>query len=269
MKNIIITAGPTNERIDSVMKITNMSTGALGLSIANDFLKYEEEIENIFYIAPKLAHRPAHSKINYIQIESADDLLSTISYLLNTYEIDTVVHSSAVGDYLGEYCITGELLADEIANKIYNKVYTKAEIYNIILDSIENPNSLVNNEGKISSYEKNLIVKLGLTPKVISKIKELSPNTKLIGFKLLDGVSKEELYNVAYRLLQKNNADYIVANDLSKISKGNHWAMILNNEGNILECHTKNEIAENIVNITLNNNSEKEFIKLKKLTTSS
>jgi len=29
-KNIIVTSGPTNERIDAVMKITNMSTGALG-----------------------------------------------------------------------------------------------------------------------------------------------------------------------------------------------------------------------------------------------
>ena len=38
-KNIIITAGPTNERIDAVMKITNMSTGALGNVIAETFLK--------------------------------------------------------------------------------------------------------------------------------------------------------------------------------------------------------------------------------------
>ncbi len=37
-KNIIITSGPTNEKIDAVMKITNMSTGALGAVVADTFL---------------------------------------------------------------------------------------------------------------------------------------------------------------------------------------------------------------------------------------
>ena len=37
-KKIIVTAGPTNERIDSVMKITNMSTGALGSVFVETFL---------------------------------------------------------------------------------------------------------------------------------------------------------------------------------------------------------------------------------------
>ena len=47
-KNIIITAGPTNERIDAVMKITNMSTGALGAVLADTLLaKNEDEIDTI------------------------------------------------------------------------------------------------------------------------------------------------------------------------------------------------------------------------------
>lgn len=51
-KNIIITSGPTNERIDSVMKITNMSTGALGCVLAETFLEDKnDEIENIYYIS--------------------------------------------------------------------------------------------------------------------------------------------------------------------------------------------------------------------------
>ena len=43
-KNIIITSGPTNERLDAVMKITNMSTGALGAIVAEEFLQEEEKI---------------------------------------------------------------------------------------------------------------------------------------------------------------------------------------------------------------------------------
>ena len=37
-KNIIIDAGPTNERIDAVMKITNMSTGRLGIELTRNYL---------------------------------------------------------------------------------------------------------------------------------------------------------------------------------------------------------------------------------------
>ena len=43
---------------------------------------------------------------------------------------------------------------------------------------------------------------------VIGEIKKLSPETQLIGFKLLDGVSYEELIEVATKLREKNKADY-------------------------------------------------------------
>ena len=39
MKNILITGGPTNEYIDEVMKITNMSTGSLSTNLGMRFLE--------------------------------------------------------------------------------------------------------------------------------------------------------------------------------------------------------------------------------------
>ena len=44
MKKILITAGPTNEYIDEVMKITNMSTGRLGIELTKNFLENENEV---------------------------------------------------------------------------------------------------------------------------------------------------------------------------------------------------------------------------------
>ena len=90
---------------------------------------------------------------------------------------------------------------------------------------------------------------LDLTPKVISRIKAISPNTMLIGFKLLEGVSEEELFNVANRLLKKNNADYIIANLLDRIGGGKHFAMVLNNDGIVTKCNTKKEIATTIARL--------------------
>ena len=246
-KNIIITAGPTNERIDSVMKITNMSTGKLGAIVADELLQ-EESLGTLFYLSPKLAMKPktVSKKLKLVQIESTIDLLNAIKKIITENKIYGMVHSSAVGDYYGEYTITGEQLAEEIAEKLFNQILPKEELKRKVLSIIEQPESLTDNSHKISSYEKNLMVKLGLTPKVIGHIKELDPNILLIGFKLLDGVAKEELLAVATKLRQKNDADYIVANNLAEIHNGMHKATILNKDGIYTECETKQEIAKSL-----------------------
>lgn len=246
-KNIIITAGPTNERIDSVMKITNMSTGKLGAIVADELLQ-EESLGTLFYLSPKLAMKPKteSKKLKLVQIESTIDLLNAIKKIITENKIYGMVHSSAVGDYYGEYTITGEQLAEEIAEKLFNQILPKEELKRKVLSIIEHPESLTDNSHKISSYEKNLMVKLGLTPKVIGHIKELDSNILLIGFKLLDGVEKEELLEVATKLREKNDADYIVANNLAGIHNGMHKATILNKDGIYTECETKQEIAKSL-----------------------
>ena len=88
--------------------------------------------------------------------------------------------------------------------------------------------------------------KLSLTPKVISEIKKISPNTKLFGFKLLDCVSHEELIEVATRLREKNQADYIIANDLSTIGNGKHPAYFVGKNGVEYTSETKNDIAKTL-----------------------
>ena len=252
MKNIIITAGPTNEKIDSVMKITNMSTGSLGSTIADTLMADKnDEIENIYFVSTKMTFKPKSTseKIKYVTIESTQDLIDALKEIFSTKKIDIIIHSCAVGDYGGKYVIRAEELVDEIWDTI-QETETKEEITKGKLMKIfENPRSICNNDTKISSYEPHLMTMLKLTPKVIGKIKEMAPDVKLVGFKLLDGVTKEHLYEVASKLREKNNADYIVANDLSKIGNGKHWAMIINNEGIITECNTKQEIAKALENI--------------------
>ena len=100
---------------------------------------------------------------------------------------------------------------------------------------------------KISSNEDNLVIVLKPTPKIISIIKDLSPLTYLIGFKLLDGVSKEELIEVAKKLRDKNKCDLVVANDLSTIRNGEHIAYIIDKDNTIEESHGKDDIARKIV----------------------
>ena len=78
-------------------------------------------------------------------------------------------------------------------------------------------------------------------------IKDLSPSTYLVGFKLLDGVSKEELIKVAKELRDKNRCDLVVANDLSTIREGCHTAYIIDKEDNLEESYGKDDIARKLV----------------------
>ena len=143
----------------------------------------------------------------------------------------------AVSDYTVSYVTTAKLLKEEIVNN------GGKDIENIIKN---NTNVLTGN--KLSSYEDNLIVTLKSTPKVISKIKEISPDTFLVGFKLLDGVSKEELISVAKGIRDKNKCDLVVANDLKNIREGNHEAYIIDKDDNIINASSKEEIANKLVN---------------------
>lgn len=249
MKNIIITSGPTNEKIDAVMKITNMSTGALGAAVADTFLEERnEEIERIYYISTKMSYKPKvkSEKIQFITVESTQDLIEALEEIFATKKIDIIIHSAAVGDYAGKYAIRAEELVDEIWEKVQNAKSKEKITKEMLMSIFENPETVCNNTTKISSYEPHLMTMLTLTPKVISKIKQMAPEVTLVGFKLLEGVSKEELYDVASKLRQKNKADYIVANDLAKIGNGKHWAMIINEKGITAECETKKEIAQTL-----------------------
>lgn len=255
-KNIIITAGPTNEIIDAVMKITNMSTGALGSIVADTLIKSKyDEIGKIYYICPKLCYKPTtdSDKFVFVKIDSTDDLLNALEDIFKKDDIYAIVHSSAVGDYKGEFVVRAEDIAEEITNFIHNCDKNEYISTKDILNILKNPTCLCNSQSKISSYEENLLVKLTLTTKVISKIKQFSPNTKLIGFKLLEGVTEDELYNVAHNLLVKNDANYIVANLLNRIGNGRHFAMIIDKDKVVKRCDTKQEIADTITELIFEN----------------
>lgn len=238
MRKIVITAGGTSEKIDNVRKITNYSSGRTGMEIANEFLKRDDTF--IYYICTKDAFKPTSERVKIIEIETTMELKDAVTNVLNTVSIDCFIHSMAVSDYMKDYVTTIEKIKRSIA---------RTDNIDDVFKNIE-----VIEGSKISSYEDNLVIVLKPTPKIISLIKELSPKTFLVGFKLLDGVSKDELVNVAKKLRDKNRCDLVVANDLSTIRCGNHIAYIIDNENNILEANGKEDIARKLVRRIENGN---------------
>lgn len=84
------------------------------------------------------------------------------------------------------------------------------------------------------------------SPKVISSIKKWAPDTKLVGFKLLSSVPHQELIDVGYHLLQKNDCDFVMANDLSEIGKDRHRGYLIHKDKSYDTMETNEEIADMI-----------------------
>lgn len=232
MKKIIITAGGTSEKIDNVRKITNSSSGKLGMAITDHLLKENDDLL-IYYVCSKNSLKPSDERVKIIEIDGTMSLKNEVENLLLNEKIDYFIHSMAVSDYMTDYVTTIERIKTSVRNsKDLNEAFSNIEIIN---------------GSKISSYEDNLVIVLKPTPKIISIIKDLSPSTYLVGFKLLDGVPKEELIEVAKKLRDKNKCDLVVANDLSNIRNGKHIAYIIDKDNEIEESRGKDEIAKTLV----------------------
>ena len=225
---IVITAGGTNERIDDVRTITNSSTGSLGFAIGTAFIREMEEtgkIEKIYYLHGKKAAYPEHENVEPIEIGGVMDLQENLTKVLTEDKIDAVIHAMAVSDYM-VYRVTtlDKLLGTETAE-------TAQEITG----------------NKISSDIDDLIIHMKRSPKVISTIKQTSPETTLVGFKLLSGVPHEELIDVGFRLLQKNDCDFVMANDLHEIGKDFHKGYLIHRDKTYDSMNTNEEISDMIV----------------------
>ncbi len=224
MKRIIITGGPTNEPIDEVMKITNMSTGSLSVDLGNRFLEAGYEVTLVLNKAVKISE--SSDRLKVVRVETTDEMLNALEAESKLANYDALIHASAVGDYKAAFSFLLEDLAQELfaAKDSFGSPED-------ILKIMEDPKCKLYDGSKISSYQKNLTVKLGLTPKIIARLREWFPDTLLIGCKLLEKVSKEELFEVATRLCNKNNMDYIMANDLADLRAGKPSRYLVNKDG--------------------------------------
>ena len=92
-KNILITAGPTQEALDPVRYLTNHSTGKMGYSLAK---VAANRGANVLLISGKVnLDVPHHVKI--INIISAKDMFEVIKKEFNNYDI--IIKSAAVADF--------------------------------------------------------------------------------------------------------------------------------------------------------------------------
>jgi phosphopantothenoylcysteine decarboxylase / phosphopantothenate---cysteine ligase len=102
-KRILISAGPTMERIDPVRYLTNRSTGKMGYAIAEAARLRGADVTLVS--GPTELSPP--DGVHFIQVESARDMYEAV---INRYqEMDAVIKTAAVSDYRSKTIATQKM----------------------------------------------------------------------------------------------------------------------------------------------------------------
>ncbi|HDR7756669.1 bifunctional phosphopantothenoylcysteine decarboxylase/phosphopantothenate--cysteine ligase CoaBC [Bacillus cereus] len=96
-KRILITAGPTREKVDPVRFMTNFSSGKMGYAIAEVAANLGADV--ILVSGPTALNPPLH--VTTVQVESAQDMLEAV--LQHYQNVDVVIKTAAVADYRPKY----------------------------------------------------------------------------------------------------------------------------------------------------------------------
>ena len=247
--NVLITSGGTSEQIDDVRRITNTSTGQLGAMIADAFAANTVDT-NILFICAENAIRPSNENIKIKTITGVLSLKEAIEEACAENNYDIIIHCMAVSDYMIKTVTDSDQMAENIVEHLsYTMCGDSASPKDAIMEGIENASTIKAN--KISSDKDNLIVVMTKSPKVIAELRGLEPKAVIVGFKLLSDVSEEELIDVGYALLNKNDCDFVLANDMKTVRAGQHKGILIDKNKQTCEAVGKKEIAEMIKDMTL------------------
>ena len=233
LENIIVTSGGTKEPIDRIRSITNTSTGMLGSLIALA-LAEKESVGKILYVHGSGAVMPQHEKITAVPAFSTQALLDTATELCGKYKIDAVVHCMAVSDFRVRSVISTDILENAVRNGGFD------------INSLFENEDLLKKYNKLPSSAGDPVLLMEKTPKIMPVFRKLLPDAEIVGFKLLDGVSHEELVDTAFSLLEKNGCDYVLANDYTTVEKGMHEGFLIDRNKKELRFCGKKAIADGI-----------------------
>jgi len=102
-KRVLITAGPTREKLDPVRFFTNRSTGKMGYALAEAAGKAGAEV--ILISGP--TNLPVPPKVRVISVESAEEMFTQV--MSHYQQSDIVIKSAAVADYRPKQVYDGKM----------------------------------------------------------------------------------------------------------------------------------------------------------------
>jgi phosphopantothenate---cysteine ligase (CTP) len=175
---IIVTCGPSYEPIDEVRRITNFSTGELGVLLAS---RLAADGHEVFCLRGVNATFPgALAGATLVPFGTNDELLRELRRLGAAGQVGAVLHAAALCDY---------------------KV---RQVTNAQGQRCDSP--------KIASRGGGLTIELEPATKVISHLRSMFPRAVIVGWKYELAGSREEAFARAWRQLADNAGDACVLN---------------------------------------------------------
>jgi phosphopantothenoylcysteine decarboxylase/phosphopantothenate--cysteine ligase len=182
---ILVTAGGTQEPIDTVRAVTNFSSGKTGIAIAEYLTSMGLDVTLL------QSHGSAKSGTieNHDVFTSFASLNERMKHYLSTAEFTHVIHAAAVSDYSVDTI--------EVDGKTLKPFEQK----------------------KVSSDADQLTIRMKRNPKIVDHLKEYSKNKnlKVVAFKLTSHASDSEKSAAVEKLFKNSHADYVVHNDMTDI----------------------------------------------------
>lgn len=248
---ILITAGGTSEKIDDVRCITNQSSGALGRALADAFLRLPQT-ERIFYVCGQSAKTPpVDGRIRLFRVMGVSDLQDRLTQILTEEKVDGIVHCMAVSDYTVDCVTTAERLGERLEEALRGETPDRAvSRISETLSQCLSENGELTRRGKISSGLDNLLLVLKRTPKIIDLFQTISPDSVLVGFKLLDRVPRETLLQAGRALMARSGCDFVFANDKAEVTPENHRGYLLERDGGYETLSGRESIAAELARRT-------------------
>ena len=157
---VIVTCGPSYEPIDQVRRLTNFSTGELGLVLCAALVRAGHEVICLKGDGATSRVDPAGAEL--VLFSTNDDLLQKIHGLTGRADVDAVFHAAALCDYR--------------------------------VNSVRAVNGTPLTAAKLPTRDGNLSLSLEPAAKVLPQMRGLFPNAQIVGWKFeLDGSRNDAL----------------------------------------------------------------------------
>ncbi len=218
---ILITGGGTVAPIDEVRRIVNRSTGRFAAALVEAWLMRGARV---WHLRTSEALRPFRRDARFdLEAETTDTEVARLLELRHRYRAvrDRLVDLPLHRDTVGEYQAALERVFRE-------ETIDLAMLAMAVSDYEPDPVS-----GKIRSDRARLRIDCQRTPKVIAQVKDWSPRTYLVGFKLLSGVDEATLERVAREALVSQRADATIANDDRTVREGRHKVLLIRPDADV------------------------------------
>lgn len=211
-RTVLVTAGPTQEKLDPVRYFTNRSSGKMGYAIAEEAAKRGA---NVILISGPTNIQPPNS-VDYISVTTAEEMYKKV---IEQYDkVDIVIKSAAVADY------RPKLVHETKIKKQPNDWNIEMERTTDILKTLGEKKSkqilvgFAAESGQVEHYAKEKLTKKNLDMIVANNILEAGAGFQ--GDTNVVTIYKKDGTTVAMPLMTKHEVANNLLNELEQLLKG-------------------------------------------------